>query len=394
MKKSSLFLVVAIASISSGANAGGFCLNEMSARGNAMQGAIVGSTRDISAVYFNPANLTELGEGGIYSMVGMTFVRPDYNVNVMGKTVDQDEHIFILPHIYLGGKLSEDFSWGFGEYSEYGLGTHYEGVNTWPLAADSTKTVITAITLSPTLAWQATEELSFGAGVRLMYMNLAYDRMIPELNTYFNLDADDIAVAYIAAMSYDVTDTIRLGVVYRSESAFSPDGDVVLSGLGMTTGVSGELTMPQSVMIGLNWQANEKLNLGFNATWCGWSCVKKIPLNFESPMFPDQELELNWHDAWRYSIGAEYQINANWAVQCGVTRDFDPGDPNHANTLIIPGNRDQFGLGATYSQGDWSVSFDYMLVLIDQTDRNIHGVETEFRDARTDTIGLTFAQKF
>ena len=38
----------------------GFGLNEVSARGNALQGTLVGSTRDISAVYFKPAKLTEL----------------------------------------------------------------------------------------------------------------------------------------------------------------------------------------------------------------------------------------------------------------------------------------------------------------------------------------------
>ena len=38
----------------------GFGLYEVSARGNALGGTLVGSTKDASAVYYNPANMTEI----------------------------------------------------------------------------------------------------------------------------------------------------------------------------------------------------------------------------------------------------------------------------------------------------------------------------------------------
>ena len=74
-------LVAAVAALSvasaSTSFAGGFALAEVSARGNATQGTIVGSTRDASAVFFNPANMAELGDGS-HTMFGATRLRPDY----------------------------------------------------------------------------------------------------------------------------------------------------------------------------------------------------------------------------------------------------------------------------------------------------------------------------
>ena len=128
-------LVAAAAALSvasaSTALAGGFALSEVSARGNAMQGAIVGSTRDASAAYFNPANMTELGDG-YHTMVGATLLRPDYYTYVGPRKIDQDETVYVAPHLYLVGKVADDIYLGFGEYSEFGLGTKYEGGKNWP----------------------------------------------------------------------------------------------------------------------------------------------------------------------------------------------------------------------------------------------------------------------
>ena len=55
-------------------HAAGFSIYEASARGNALGGALVGSTGDASANYYNPANLTELP--GVNSMVGVTLINP------------------------------------------------------------------------------------------------------------------------------------------------------------------------------------------------------------------------------------------------------------------------------------------------------------------------------
>lgn len=385
-------LAAAAACLAGSVLAAGFGLNEESVRGNAMQGSLVGSTKDVSAVYYNPANMTELSDGS-HIMAGLTFARPDYNVKVADTKTDQNEHIFELPHFFYAANFTDDLFFGIGEYTEYGLGTHYESL-TWPLAADSTKTAMYQLTVSPTLAYKVTDDLSIGAGIRVMWLQLISDRMLPAYGSHFHLDVDDWAISYLASVAYQLTDTIRIGVVYRAEADFEEEGDVELYPLGMTTGVKGDIEMPKSVMIGLNWEATDKLEFGINATWNNWSCIKSLDMDFESPAIPDQVCPQNWHDTWRYSAGAEYKIDKNWAVQCGYTFDTDPTDAGYANTLCPPGDRNQYGLGFTYGQDNWKIGADYMFVHIRNTDREIHGVETHFRDLKTDTLALNFSYDF
>lgn len=371
--------------------AGGFGLNEVSARGNAMQGALVGSTRDVSAVYFNPANLTELGKG-VHTMVGVTLARPDYDVEIHGCKTDQDEKVYPLPHLFLERDLSDDLYVGFGTYVEYGLGTRYEGGRTWPLAAGSMRTEMTSFTLSPVLAYRATDGLSLAAGFRALYMRLKYDRLVPDYSSVMKLDVDDWAYSFMASAAYQVSETVRVGLVYRDLAKFMHTGDIEMDGAGFTDGVHGDLTMPRSVMLGANWQATERLNLGLNATWNQWSTVDDLPLLFDT--LPAQRLPMKWKNAWRISAGAEYMLADGWTLYGGYTHDLDPTVAECASTICPAGDRDQVGLGLGYGRGRWRVDVDYMHVFIHETDRFVHGVDAQFRNLRTDTLGLSYSQRF
>lgn len=404
MKKSYYLLAAVFAATATTAFATGFGLNEVSARGNARQFTLVGSTRDASAVFFNPANMTEL-EDGIHSLFGVTLIRPDFDTTVTtpagSKTTDQDEKVFVIPHFFVSGKIADDLYLGFGEYSEFGLGSKYEGGKDWgPLAANSYKTTIETFTLSPTLAWQATEDFSIGGGLRVMNFDVCTTRNLGAPYGTLDIAADDIAYSYLLSASYQITDTLRAGIVYRAETEIEADGEVHVSGMNMGD-VSGELTLPSSIMLGLNWQANDKLDLGFNATWTGWSSMDKISIDFANPVLKAMAaqaglngIDLNWQDAWRFSVGAEYAIDDNWSVMGGYAHDIDCSDAGYSNTLVPPGDREQIGLGVAYGKDSWEVAFNYMVIIMHDTERKIHGLDVEVTDAITQSLGLSFAKKF
>ncbi len=398
MKKISYYLTVAAAAATASSSfAGGFALNEFTARGNAMQGAIIGSTKEASAVFYNPANQTELGDG-IHTAIGTTIVAPDYDVNGVG----QNKQLFIIPHLFISGKITDDIALGFGEYTEFGLGSRYKGGKDWPLAWDSTETKITSFTLSPTIAWQVCDRLSLGAGFRAMYLNLEYNKQeAVAVNPATGkpvyapaaLEADDIGYSYLLSASLKLTDTVKVGLVYREETDFTCEGDMTL-GLpaNKAMDVYGDLTMPRSVTAGINWQATEKLNLGFSAMWTEWSCFDSIKIMSHGAELKD--IAMNWQNTWRYSVGAEYQLNDNWALQCGFTRDIDPSDAGYSNTLSPPGDREQAAFGFTYSKDDWSVGMNYAIVIIQDTDRKIHGVDVEFENLVTHAFGVSYSKTF
>ena len=394
-------LVAAAAALSvasaSTALAGGFALSEVSARGNAMQGAIVGSTRDASAAYFNPANMAELGDG-CHAMAGVTLLRPDYYTYVGPNKIDQDEKVYVAPHLYFVGKIVDDLYFGLAEYTEFGLGTKYEGGKNWPLSFDSTKTEMTSFTLSPTIAWRVTEDFSLGAGLRVVYFDVTMDKYLPPSvmppGSIFHMAADDWALSYLVAAAYQVSDTVRIGVNYRAETKVEAEGDAELSQFGVKGGAKGDITMPQSVMLGVNWQATEKLNLGFAATWTDWTSYDVLNVKFDRFPIPASSSVKDWEETWRFSVGAEYQINENWAVQCGLTHDESPVPYDTSDSVLPPGDRNQIGLGVSYAKDNWKIAADYMYVYIHSTDRSIMGYPCDVREARTDTVGLTFSYDF
>ena len=104
--------------------------------------------------------------------------------------------------------------------------------------------------------------------------------------------------------------------------------------------------------------------------------------------------EKGWEETWRFSVGAEYQVNENWAVQLGLTHDESPVPHATSDTVCPPGDRDQIGLGFSYGKDNWKISADYMYVYIHSTDRSIMGYPCNVREARTDTVGLTYSYNF
>ena len=122
MKKETLLVASSLALGSSfGA---GFGLYEASARGNALGGTLVGSTKDASSVYYNPANMTETTNVSV--MVGATMVWLYSDVAVNGRSQqNMNPGLFCIPNLYVTTPVWGDLYFGLGIYCEDGLGTQY-----------------------------------------------------------------------------------------------------------------------------------------------------------------------------------------------------------------------------------------------------------------------------
>ena len=229
-----------------------------------------------------------------------------------------------------------------------------------------------------------------------MYFDVTMDRYLPPSvmppGTVFHMAADDWAFSYLLSAAYQISETVRAGVTYRAETKIEAEGDAEMTAIGFKSGAKGDLTMPQSVMLGLNWQATEKLNLGFTATWTDWTSYDVLDVKFDK--LPPSSAVKDWEATWRFSVGGEYQIDENWAVQLGLTHDESPVPYDTSDSVVPPGDRNQIGLGLSYAKDNWKIAADYMYVFIHSTDRSVMGYPCDVREARTDTVGLTFSYDF
>ena len=399
MKKETLLVASSLALGSSfGA---GFGLYEASARGNALGGTLVGSTKDASAVYYNPANMTEMTNVSV--MVGSTFVWLYSDVTVDGRSErNMNPGLFCIPHFFVTTPVWGDLFFGLGLYCEDGLGTKY-GTD-WSLAGDTTETTMEQFTLNPNLAYKITDWWSVAAGLKMSYITFNNKKRphhgTPGYNLESELDGDDISMGYNFGTSFRLLENedlgrLKLGVVYRSQIKHNIKGDFDINGTiggypyhpvplaypaDTHSDASARLTLPQSLTAGLNWDSpNEKWHAGFATTWTQWSSVDtisfKIParsLNATTGRLEPSsfDLPLEWDDVWRFSVGLEYDVTDDFSLRCGYVYDMDPSSEDRGTTMLPGGDRNILGLGAGYYI--WrSLRLDvgYNLVMMDEGER-------------------------
>lgn len=377
----------------------GFGLYEASARGNALGGTLVGSTKDASAVYYNPANMTEMTNVSV--MVGGTMVWLYSDVTVDRRSErNMNPGIFCIPSFYVTTPVWGDLHFGLGTYCENGLGTKY-GTD-WTLAGDTVETTLMQFTLNPNLAYRITDWWSVAAGLKMSYITFnnkkrPYHGAPGGYDLMSELDGDDISMGYNFGTTFRLFESqdfgrLNLGVVYRSQIKHNIKGDFDINGTVMGfpyqsvpgaypadthSDASARLTLPQSLTAGLNWDSpNEKWHAGFATTWTQWSSVDtisfKIPARTPTGARSSFDLPLEWDDVWRFSVGLEYDVTDDLSLRCGYVYDMDPSSSERGTTMLPGGHRNIIGLGAGYYiWRSLRLDLGYNLVKMDSGERDI-----------------------
>ena len=376
MKMKNVKLAVALAAaVTFNANGAGFGLYEASARGLGMGNGLVGSTKDASANYYNPANLTELTNASV--MVGMTVINPFCDVVVDGVSqAKMNAGWFPPPHAYVAVPVLKDLVLGLGTYCEYGLGTKYD--NGWKLRGDTTETTIQQFTINPNIAYKITDNWSVAFGARMSYLTFENFKspsfgVGPGFYGRAHLEGDDFNCGYLLSTQYKVNDDLSLGLVYRSRINHRVTGDFDMSfpallGLPPVSGdAEAKLVLPASITMGANYDFTRKFRGGASLTWTEWSSVNHI--DFRLPVNSYTQ-ELNWHDAWRLGFGFEYDLTDAFTGRIGYTFDWDPSADAHGTTMLPPGDRHIIGFGVSYKfLEDWCIDLGYSFILMESETR-------------------------
>lgn len=385
MKMKNVKLAAALAAaVTFNANGAGFGLYEASARGLGMGNGLVGSTKDASANYYNPANLTELTNVSV--MVGMTLINPFCDVKVDGKQqAKMDAGWFPPPHAYIAAPILKDLVLGFGTYCEYGLGTKYD--NNWALRSDTTETEIQQFTFNPNISYKITEDWSVAVGARMSYLTFENYKTPLDIGSLgyvrTHLKGDDFNCGYELATQYKVTDDLSLGLVYRSRINHRIEGDVEADHSG-TYGVaaprdgnaSAKLVLPSSLTMGANYDFTERFRSGVSLTWTEWSTIDHIDFRLTKNYLGQDTSyteELNWRNAWRTGFGFEYDFTEWFTGRIGYTYDMDPANKNKGTTMLPSGDRHIVGFGASYKFLDnWRVDLGYSFIIMESETRMVH----------------------
>lgn len=344
------------------ANSSGFGLYEMSAKAHALGGAVVGEAVDASAVFYNPATLSDLTN--VTVTVGFVTEHPRARMTVDGGrgSTAMDSGLFWLPHVNLAVPLPWNLTFGFGCAPEFGLGSAFD--ENWELVASSQETTVESLTFAPTLSAALTEAWSVGAGARLLWFDFEqYSEPVPG-RLYHRLKGDNGGrdCGWQIGTRLRLRDDLSLGLVYKSQLDVHVRGKSGMSGLSeMLRPAETELTMPDSVTLGANWDISDAWHLGGAVTWTHWSTIGTLDFNLGGTHTP---CELDWEDTYRVAIAPSYDFAEHWTALCSYAYETDCTS-GQKSTMLPAADRHMLAAGLCWRcGGGFEVTFDYGLIIM------------------------------
>ncbi|WP_028116736.1 outer membrane protein transport protein [Ferrimonas senticii] len=366
---------VVMGALSAQANAAGFQLAEYSATGLGRAYAGEAAMADnASSQGRNPALLMHL-EGRQLS-AGLVYVDPniDSEGKVNGKIpADADDFApsAVLPNFYYSNKVNDNWAYGISLNASHGMAT--ELPKDHAAAIFGSDVGIEAIELVPAVAYQLTDTVAVGAGVRVIYGKghvtataPTWFPLVPAGTELKSVDGDGFDFGYQLGATWQPSADRRLGFNYRSEVDLKLEGNAV----GMAD-KSGSLTLPlpaTAELAGFH-QLTDKFAMHASVNWTNWSAFKTLTVDLDSGV-SDKLKDENFKDNWRYALGATYQVNDKLVARTGVALDEGAATDEYRTLSIPDSDRLWFSAGVGY-QATENLNLDLSLTYIKAKDASI-----------------------
>lgn len=383
--------------------AAGFRLTEAGAKAMGMGFAFTAQADDPSAIYFNPAGLTQLKGQNV--MVGATYVRLNgaeftgttpltggASMNETQKSLD----LFIPNAYYTRTTNDGHISYGVGIFSPFGLGQEYNDKGASIFRNQITKINLQTIVVNPTIAFKVNEFLSVGAGIDYMYgkAKLAKTAVVPGVGNIFDLDLDGTGDAwgYNVGVLLKASPNVKIGANYRSPFSLKiKDADVeirninstvsfvppgftaaqVFGGTSFDTKATTTIDLPATADLGVSFTL-DRLTVNVDADWTFWHSYRSLPIDIsdnKGALLPDTNAEKNWQDVVAFRLGAEYRVTDPLALRAGFVYDPTPAPAGTVGPELPDPTRLDYMVGAGYKVGPWTI--DGALMYVDKKDRTV-----------------------
>lgn len=400
-----LMLSVLLADLSYGA---GFALYEYSARGTAMGGATVANKAEPASLAVNPALITELD--GTQAQLGLTVVTANAKTTVAGQQRGLKNDVWYLPNFYITQKWSDQVSIGLGGFSRYGLGGEYKNWETWAGSQLAYKVKLETFSFTPTIAVKANDEFSVAMGLEAMVIGFTQNSTLmpgPAANaTAYEISGSGVSWGGNFSFIYrpEWAEKWSLGAMYRTKVKQNLNGRIHAGMEHATRNIfdddaKGAITLPDSLTAGVSFRPTDDLILEAGIVGTFWSAYDQILIEYsDRESTPTIHNKKDYKDTYRLNLGAEYNLNPNWAVRAGYVFDKSPINKHEMDTLVPVDDRHIASVGAGYHNDTWSVDLSYSHIFAKNLSGNSNSqfgsVPMKYTDGRSDMYGITVGYKF
>ena len=410
--------------------ASGYRIPEQSLNSTALSSAYVANANGADAAYYNPANMSWLGESwtveGGFSYIHLPSIdyKDDRNSSFDG---DSKKENFLIPTLFFVSPNYNNFRFGFSLTFPAGLAKRWDEPYPKTFVKENSMTVIEA---NPTLSYKFNNKLSIGFGVRLLYSDakVKSDGTIiavpaeglgggmPPTDEFVtirrDLDGDTTEFGYNLALTFKPIDNLALAATYRSEVDLDMDGDGTLTAsdtfpLGLIPGGkydgSGSVSLPVPDVLSLAIAYTfEKATLEFEYDRTFWSTYDDLNFKYSSdlghPILTqafDDPIPKDWDDVDAFRLGLTYLWSQQLTLLVGGGIDGNPV-PNKTLSFDLPDSDAWFAsCGFRYSHND-RLSYGAAYLYADKEDRSATNdtIDGEFSGASSHLLNFSFEYLF
>ena len=151
--------------------------------------------------------------------------------------------------------------------------------------------------------------------------------------------------------------------------------------MARTGSASADITLPQSVAFGCNWDVCPTWHLGAVVSWTEWSRFDSLHFDLQGG---NKDTKLDWRDTWRGSIGSCWDFAEDWKWMVSYTYDMDCTQATQQSVMLPPANRHILATGFTWNC--WKgleLSISYACIFMDGRDMHIMDANGAMYDLET-----------
>lgn len=373
---SAFLLIILVSSISF---ASGFQINEHGARAMGMAGAFAGLADDPSALYFNPAGITQLK--GTHILAGVTFIAPASTFRGPSPLINEykmDSQLFTPINFYVTHQLSDDLFVGLGVNNQYGLGTKW--ASDWVARTVAYDTEIRTFFFTPVVAYKVTDNLSVSAGPIFAWGDVKIVKYASLAPFYgegkVSLKGDGTAWGFTAGVLYKPLNELQFGLSFRSPVKFKFTGEASSEGPDAfasrlpSGNISAEVTMPMNITFGAAYFPMKDLTVTADFQYTGWSSYDKLAVDFENANLTDVSTPRDYNNNFIVRLGAEYKLDSDFTLRGGLLFDKNPIKDELVDPTLPDADRIGLNIGLGYKLAK-NVSVDVAYFFLRFAERTI-----------------------
>jgi len=391
MRINKVALAVTALLAASQVHAAGFQVNESSASGlgRAFAGeAAIGD--DAASLARNPALMATFDKAQL-SVVG-SFVSPEIDIENSAANASDVAPAQAVPAMYYIQPINDQWAAGLAIYSNYGTGTEYE--NDYVHGSGAGTTHIVSVNFNPNVSYRLNDQLSFGAGVSLVYATAELQRnagvtvanpfnpsapnLINPSDSVANMEGDGYGFGWNVGALYEINKNNRLGISYKSKVKTELEGEYKgtssasspLSPIGSQQTVDGtlDINLPSILEVSGYHKLTDKFALSYSWMYTTWSDFGDIVGESVDPAACNDGnkqgqcvlKEEDFNNSSRYAVGGEYYLSEAITLRAGYAFDEQAGE---ASLSIPDTDRQWYTAGITY-RATSALSFDFAAALV------------------------------